>query len=247
LDDLMFKEKSYEKDMRSAEFAMHVAEFELDLAKAALVRIRPVSPGDPEPQRLDVRSPITGRVLKVHQESDANVTPGQKLIELGDPGDLEMEIDVLSADAVKIKPGAKVIVEHWGGEYPLSGRVRLVEPSGFTKTSALGVEEQRVWVIVDFDDPPEKRPSLGDCYRVEVRIIIWEGKDVLKMPSGALFRHENGWAVYVVEDGQAVLRPVQIGRGNGLETQIVSGLREGEQVILHPSDKIKAGAAVVPR
>jgi HlyD family secretion protein len=158
-----------------------------------------------------------------------------------------MEIDVLSADAVKIKPGAKVLIEHWGGDRPLTGRVRVVEPSGFTKVSALGVEEQRVWVIVDFEDPPEKRPSLGDGYRVEVRIIIWEGQNVLKVPSGALFRHADGWAVFVVEDGQAVLRPVQVGRGNGLETQIVSGLRDGEQVILHPSDKIKAGAAVVPR
>jgi HlyD family secretion protein len=247
LDDLMFKEKAYEKELRSAEFALHVAEFELDLAKAALVRIQPISPGDPEPQRLDVRSPITGRVLKVHQESSANVTPGQKLLDLGDPGELEMEIDVLSADAVKIKPGAKVIVEQWGGEYPLGGRVRRVEPSGFTKTSALGVEEQRVWVIIDFDDPPEKRLSLGDGYRVEVRIIIWEGKNVLKVPSGALFPHGPGKAVFVVEDGQAVMRPVEVGRSNGIETQVVSGVREGEQVILHPSDKIKAGAAVVPR
>jgi HlyD family secretion protein len=247
LDDLMFKEKSCRKDLRSADLSLQVAEFELKLAKAALVRTRPVSPGDPNPERLDVRAPITGRVLKVIQESSANVTPGQQLLELGDPVDLEMAIDVLSSDAVKIKPGAKVLVEHWGGDHPLTGKVRLVEPSGFTKVSALGVEEQRVWVIVDFDDPPEKRETLGDGYRVEVRIVIWEGKDVLKVPSGALFRHENGWSVYVVEDGQAVLRPVQVGRGNGIETQIVSGLREGEQVILHPSDKIKAGAAVVPR
>jgi HlyD family secretion protein len=247
LDDLMFKERSALEDSRSANFALHVAEFELELAKAALVRTRPVSPGDPEPQRLDVLSPVTGRVLKVHQESSANVTTGQKLLDLGDPAEIEMAIDVLSADAVKIKPAAKVIVEHWGGEQPLTGRVRLVEPSGFTKVSALGVEEQRVWVIVDFDDPPERRKTLGDGYRVEVRIVVWEGKDVLKVPAGALFRHEGGQAVYVVEDGQAVLRPVRAGRGNGLETQIVSGLREGEQVILHPSDKIKAGTAVVSR
>jgi HlyD family secretion protein len=247
LDDLMFKERSNQEMLRSANFALHVAEFELKLAEAALVRTRPVSPGDPDPQRLDVLSPISGRVLKVHQESSCNVTPGQKLLELGDPAELEMAIDVLSADAVKTKPGARVLVEHWGGEQPLTGRVRLVEPSGFTKTSALGVEEQRVWVIVDFDEPPEKRKTLGDGYRVEVRIVIWEGQDVLKVPAGALFRHEGGHAVYVVEDGQAVLRPVQAGRGNGLETQIVSGLREGEQVILHPSDKIKAGTAVVSR
>jgi HlyD family secretion protein len=247
LDDAIYKEKSNERELTSANFSMQVAEFELELAKAALVRTRLVSPGDPDPQRLDIFSPINGRVLKVHQESSANVTPGQKLLELGDPAELEMEIDVLSADAVKIKPGAKVLIEHWGGDRPLTGRVRVVEPSGFTKVSALGVEEQRVWVIVDFEDPPEKRASLGDGYRVEVRIIIWEGQDVLKVPSGALFRHADGWAVFVVEEGQAVLRPVQVGRGNGLETQIVSGLRDGDQVILHPSDKIKAGAAVVPR
>jgi HlyD family secretion protein len=235
------------EELRAAQFAVQIADFELELARVALVRTRPRSPGDVEPWRVEIRSPINGQVLRVHQESATVVTPGLRLLELGDAADLEAEIDVLSHDAVKIAPGARVLLEHWGGDQPLNGRVRLVEPGGFLKISALGVEEQRVNIIIDFTDPPEKYRRLGDAYRVEARIVIWEGDDVLKVPAGALFRKGDGWAVFVAADGKAELRPVQLGHGNGMETEVLDGLDKGESVILHPSDKIKAGTAVVLR
>ena len=147
-----------------------------------------------------IYSPITGRVLRVLQESAAVVTPGTPLVELGDPSDLEVEIDVLSRDAVKIHPGDTVFLEHWGGEVPLQGRVRVVEPSGFTKISTLGVEEQRVWVIVDLVDPPEKRPTLGDGFRVEARIVIDEARNALRVPTSSLFR--AGEAGCILSEGR---------------------------------------------
>jgi HlyD family secretion protein len=247
LDNALQRERTAIQDVRAGEFAVQVAEFELKQAEAALLRTLPHSPGDPNWPRLEIRSPIDGKVLHLHQESAAVVTAGAKLVELGDPSNLECEIDVLSTDAVKIAPGAKVFLEHWGGEGPLVGRVRRIEPAGFTKTSALGVEEQRVWVLVDFADPPEKWQRLGDAYRVEARIVTWEGEDVRKVPAGSLFRHDGGWAVFVASAGKAVLRPVRIGHSNGLEAEVLDGLAEGEQVVLHPSDKIKDGSAIAPR
>jgi HlyD family secretion protein len=247
LHEAITKERTATEDLRAAQFGVQIAEFELELARAALVRTQATSPGEAEAWRFEIRAPIDGKVLRVFQESSTVVTPGQRLLELGDPADLEVEIDVLSADAVKVKLGARVFLEHWGGERLLEARVRLVEPAGFTKVSALGVEEQRVWVVADLVDPPEKRPTLGDAYRVEARIVIWEGENVLKVPAGALFRHGDGWAVYRVVESRAQLQPVQVGHGNGLETEILDGLTEGDPVILHPSDKIRDGGAVVPR
>jgi HlyD family secretion protein len=246
-DNAVQQEQTNSQDLRAAEFGVRIAEFELDLAQAALVRTRPRSPGEKGEWRVEIRSPITGRVLRVHQESAAVVTPGAKLLEVGDPTDLEAEIEVLSADAVKIRPGAKVLMEHWGGTRPLEGRVRVVEPSGFLKVSALGVEEQRVYVIADFDDPPARRPQLGDAYRVEARIVVWEGEHVLKVPAGALFRRGDAWAVFVVREGRARLQAVQVGPSNGLETEVRDGLQEGDPVIPHPSDKITDGVAVRTR
>lgn len=195
--------------------------------------------------RFEITSPITGRVLRVPQESAAVVTPGTPLIELGDPRDLEIEVDVLSRDAVRINPGDRVLLEHWGGDHPIEGVVRLVEPSGFTKISALGVEEQRVNAIIDFaGDPP---PTLGDAFRVEARIVVWEAPDVLQVPNGALFRSGGEWAVYAIADGRATLRTIRIGQRNELATQILEGLSEGDAVILHPSDQIAPGVRVTPR
>jgi HlyD family secretion protein len=154
---------------------------------------------------------------------------------------------VLSRDAVKVHPGDTVLLEHWGGEAPLIGRVRVVEPSGFTKISTLGVEEQRVWVIVDFVDPIEKRPTLGDAYRVEARIIIDEARNVLKIPSSALFRVGGDTAVFRVESNVAHEHKVKVGRQNGLEAEILEGLSEGDQVVLHPSDQIKDGVKIRQR
>ncbi len=247
LEAAQHKERMAQEDMKAAQFALQIADFELDLAKAALKRTWPHSPGDVDSWRFEVRAPVSGRVLRVFQESSVIVTPGQQLLEVGDPGDLEVEVDVLSSDAVKIAPGAKVFLEHWGGEQPLLGQVRLVEPSGFMKRSALGVEEQRVNVIIDFVDPPEKRSRLGDAYRVEARIVIWSADNVLKVPSGSLFRRGDDWAVFAIEDGRAQLRRVAVGRSNALETEITSGLEEGTTVILHPGDKIQPGSRVVAR
>jgi HlyD family secretion protein len=241
------KERMALEEMKTAQFALQIADFELDLARAALTSTRPRSPGDPDSWRFEVRAPVSGRVLRVFQESCVIVTPGQQLLEVGDPSDLEVEVDVLSSDAVKIPPDARVILEHWGGEQPLLGQVRLVEPSGFMKRSALGVEEQRVNVIIDFLDLPEKRRRLGDAYRVEARIVIWSADKVLKVPSGSLFRRGDEWAVFSIEDGRAQLRRIQVGRSNGLETEITSGLEAGATVVLHPGDKIQRGSRVLPR
>jgi HlyD family secretion protein len=241
------KERMAAEDLKTAQFARRIADYELDLARAALTRTRPQSPGESGNWRFEVRAPVSGRVLRVFQESSAIVTPGQQLLEVGDPADLEVAVDVLSSDAVKIAPEAKVILEHWGGDKPLLGRVRLVEPSGFMKRSALGVEEQRVNVIIDLLDPPEKRGRLGDAYRVEARIVIWSADKVLKVPSGSLFRRGDDWSVFVVEDGTAQLRRVEVGRSNALETEITAGLEEGATVILHPGDKIQPGIRVQPR
>jgi HlyD family secretion protein len=247
LESAEHKERMAQEDTKTAQFAIQIADFELDQARAALIRTRPASPGDADSWRFEIQAPVSGRVLRVFQESSAIVTPGQQLLEVGDPADLEVEVDVLSSDAVKIAPGAKVILEHWGGEKPLLGQVRLVEPSGFMKRSALGVEEQRVNVIIDFVDPPEKRGRLGDAYRVEARIVIWSADKVLKVPSGCLFRRGDDWAVFTIESSLAQLRRVAVGRSNALETEITSGLEEGAVVILHPGDKIQPGSRVVPR
>jgi HlyD family secretion protein len=196
---------------------------------------------------LPIYSPIDGRVLRVFQESAAVVTPGTPLVELGDPSDLEVEIDVLSRDAVKIKPGDLVLLEHWGGTRPLKGQVRVVEPSGFTKISTLGVEEQRVNVIVDLVDPAVERFSLGDGFRVEARVVIDEARDALKAPTSALFRAGSKSAVFQVVDGVVREQEVKVGRQNGLEAEILEGLSEGDKVVLHPSDRIEAGVKVRQR
>lgn len=235
------------EDVKTAQLGVQIAEHELELARAALVRTRPRSPGDAELWRFEIHSPIDGRVLRVVQESTAVVTPGQKLLEVGDPSDLEVEVDLLSSDAVKVVPGAKAFFEHWGGETPLMGRVRLVEPAGFLKISALGVEEQRVNVILDFDGPPEPRARLGDAYRVEARIVVWEADDVLKAPAGALFRQGDDWAVYAVVNGRTELRRLRVGPSNGMEREVLEGLQDGDTVVLHPGDRITPGVRVVAR
>lgn len=247
LDRAEHKERTAQEEQRVAQFAVLIAEFELEQARAALLRTQPRNASDPDAWRFDIRSPIHGKVLRVFQESATVVTPGTRLLELGDPADLECEIDVLSTDAVKIVPGATVLLEHWGGEQPLLARVRVVEPAAFMKVSALGVEEQRVWVIADFIDPPAKRKTLGDGYRVEVRIVVWERQNVLKAPAGALFRQDDKWGVFVVESGRARWRPVRVGKSNGLETEVLDGLQEGDVVVLHPGDRIRNGIGVVPR
>lgn len=239
--------RSRSEELRSAQFAQQISQFELELAKAALPN--PVSGSDSiaAEWKIEIHSPIDGRVLRVLHESAGIVTPATELLELGDPVDLEIVVDVLSSDAVRIEPGARTLLVHWGRDESLEGRVRLVEPAAFTKISALGVEEQRVNVVIDFADGAARRPSLGDAYRVEARIVVWHADGVLKVPGSALFRHEEQWSVYEVVDGRATLRPVEIGHRNDLEAEILSGLAENAVVILHPSDRIVDGTRVEAR
>jgi HlyD family secretion protein len=242
------REQVRAEEVKAAEAGEKVAAFNLLVAKAALIESSPKSALPIENGKREIYSPITGKVLKVYQESATTLTPGEPILILGDPSDLELEIEVLSTDAVKIAPGNPVIIERWGGDYPLMGRVRLIEPMARTKISALGVEEQRVKVIADFTDPPEKWSRLGDEYRVEARIVVWEAADVVRVPTGALFRTpDGGWAVYALREGRAVLTPVQIGHTNGREAEVLAGLQPGDRVVLHPSDRVQDGRAIVGR
>jgi HlyD family secretion protein len=235
LDNAELKSSTADEELKAADFGVRIATFELEQAQAVLSGGKNHAAGAP----FEIRSPVSGELLRVFQESESFVQSGTRLLEVGDPRDLEMEIDVLSADAVKIKAGDKVLVEHWGGDAPLLGRVRLIEPAGFLKISALGVEEQRVNVIADFVDSPETYRALGDAYRIEARIVISEADDVLKVPTAALFRRGEEWAVFVADHGRAVLRPVKIGRRNDLEAEVLSGVSENEPVLVHPSDRIQ--------
>lgn len=230
---------------RSAEFNVETARYELEAANSMLDYS--FAGDDTQLERVAVRSPISGRVLKVARECEGPVTTGEPLLEVGDPTALEIEVDVLSADAVKIKPGMQVEFERWGGDELLTGIVRIVEPVGFTRTSALGVDEQRVSIISDFTSPAELWQRLGDGYRVEARFILWQQDDVLQLPGSSLFRYNNGWAVFVVEGGRAVRRKVEVGRRNGLAAQILKGVEEGESVINHPAENVDDQVRVMVR
>jgi len=241
------EERRTAQSLKSAEFAQQVANFELEVAKAALQRTQLGGSAEQNKEQMEIRSPITGRVLRVIQESSTVVSPGLPLLELGDPSQMEVEVDVLSADAAMILPGARVWLDQWGGARPLEARVRLVEPSGFTKISALGVEEQRVNVIADFVVPIDQRAQLGDAFRVEAKIVVWESDHALKVPAGSLFRQGPSWAVYLVEGRFVERREVTIGRNNGVEAEVLEGLKEGDRVVLHPSDKLQNGSYIVSR
>jgi HlyD family secretion protein len=237
--------RTAEEDVHSGEFSVKIAEFELQQARAAQIRssTTDVKEGD----RFEIYCPVDGEILRVFQESAAKLPAGTRLMEIGDRGNLEVEVDVLSSDAVRISPGAKIYLEHWGAQFPLRARVRLIEPQAFLKVSALGVEEQRVIILADFIDPPKARQRIGDAYRVEARIVIWEGKDVLKVSAGACFRNGDGWAVYRILNGRARLTEIRIGHSSGLEVEILDGVRENDQVVAYPSDRVHDGARVVPR
>jgi HlyD family secretion protein len=234
--------QSLARTLQSAEFSVRAAEHQLEVARASLIQTRGGGGG-----AVPLHSPIDGVVLRRLHESEAVVPMGQPLIEVGDLDDLEIVADLLSSAAVKVRAGQAVSIEQWGGERPLRGRVQRVEPSGFTKISALGVEEQRVNVLVDFEEPREVWRRLGDGYRVEVRIVVWSAADVLKVPTSSLFRHEADWAVYAVENGVARRRIVEVGQRGGLEAEILGGVTAGEQIIVYPSDAIREGAKVGER
>jgi HlyD family secretion protein len=191
---------------------------------------------------FSVHAPVRGQVLRVLQESEGVVPAGAPLVEIGNPLALEVVVDVLTTDAVDIRPGARVRIERWGGASALTGHVRQVEPSAFTRLSALGVEEQRVNIVIDLDAPHERWASLGDGYRVEASIVVWVGHDRLLVPVGAVFRQGEGWATYVVKDGRTRLRTVELGRRSAAEIEVVGGLRAGDRVVLYPTDNVRDGA-----
>ena len=230
-------------EQRAAQYAVASARHELEAARSTLRYPESASAAD----LVALRAPVAGKVLKILHKSEGMVASGQPLLEMGDPAALEVEVDLLSADAVRIRPGMRVVFERWGGALALEGVVRVIEPAGFTKVSALGVEEQRVWVIVSFTSPATQWQGLGDGYRVEASFILWEGQDVLQIPASALFRDGEGWAVYAVEQGQAVKRRVQVGQRNGLSAQVLAGIQAGDKVVNHPDDRVRDGVRVVAR
>lgn len=242
LDRAEARLRSAEAQRRAANYAVEVAQGEREAAHAALQFA--AGEGVKSPQTVAIKAPVDGAVLKIYRESEGAVAVGTPLIEIGNPNALEVEVDVLSADAVRLQPGTPVRFERWGGEQTLQGAVRRIEPVGFTKVSALGVEEQRVWVIADLTSPPAKWQRLGDGYRVEATFVLWERDDVLQVPANALFRRGDGWAVYVVNASRAEQRAVQLGQRNGLAAQILQGIAEGEAVITHPSDEVMDGVRV---
>jgi HlyD family secretion protein len=237
--------RSRQTELLSARYAEQVATHQLEDAMAALGWQDKKGAGGGEP--FVVTPPAPGLVLRVVHQSAGPVSPGTPLLEVGDLASLEVVAEVLTRDAVGLRPGMKVELERWGGTRPLPGRVREVEPSAFTKVSPLGTEEQRVNVIVEIDTPVADRPQLGDGYELEARIITWEGQDVVQMPASALFRRGDGWAAFVVQRGRARLRPVTVGHRNALQVEVLAGLSPSEEVILHPGDTVRDGARVAVR
>lgn len=247
LDDAQRRERTAAAGLAEAKAQVSMREHERDRAQAALLAPNTQHAEAKDCACIEVHAPITGKVLRVLQKSEGVVTSSMPLVEVGDPRELEIVVDLLSADAVRVAAGQRVYIEGWGEPEPLNGVVQRVEPFGFTKVSALGIEEQRVNVIIDFTDPPERWQRLGHGYRVEPRIVLWEADDVLKIPLPALFRDGDQWAVFAERHGSAELRHVEIGRDNGLEAEVVKGLEAGERVVLHPSDKVSDGVRLVAR
>ena len=227
--------------------ALDMRKFELQRARAQLVSPAETTQNAEKCACVSLRAPVDGRILRILQQSENVVPAGTPLVEIGDPRDLEIVVDLLTADAVKVRPGQRVIIDEWGGGHPLEGRVRLVEPFGFTKISALGIEEQRVNVIIDIVSPRGEWMHLAHGYQVEARIVLADEKNALKVPLTALFRDGDDWAVFVAERNRAVLRHVTLGRRTDTEAETLSGLAAGEHVVLHPSDRVADGVRIAAR
>ena len=247
LDAARRRARTAEAALQESRAGLRVSESELEQARARLV-----APGGRRDPGADcecvlVRSPVSGRILRVLTESEGVVTSGAPLVEVGDPQRLEVVVDLLSTEAVKVQPGQAVLIESWGGPAPLQAAVRRVEPFGFTKVSALGVEEQRVNVVIDLIDPPERWQRLGHGFRVEPRIVLWQSPDVLKVPLSALYREGTAWRVFRDDNGRARPIAVRIGHENGLEAEVLEGLTVGDRVVTHPSDRVSAGARIERR
>ncbi len=239
LDRAEFEARIRSEELSSAAFATKVAAEQVRVARAALL-----GEGAARDRHVEVLAPASGRVLRVLQQSEGVVLAGTPLVEVGNPEVLELVVDLLTTDAVRVQPGTPLSVQGWGGDRALAARVRRVEPSAFTKLSALGVEEQRVNVIAMLTDPRRDWAALGDGFRIEARFVLWEGADVLKVPQGAAFRRGDGWAVYRVVSRRARLTPVRIGHRGETEVEVLDGLEPGAVVVVHPGDRVEDGAPV---
>ncbi|HKJ63375.1 MAG TPA: HlyD family efflux transporter periplasmic adaptor subunit [Hyphomicrobiales bacterium] len=252
LDRAQREARAADAGVATARAAITMKEADLANVRARLINFSD-DPGQPDPAYdkstpISLKAPVSGRILRVMQESETTMAAGAPILEIGNvSNDLEIVAELLSTDAVRVERGDRVIIEDWGGDEDLAGTVERIEPWGFTKLSALGVEEQRVNVIIRFDDPPEKRASLGHGFRVEVRIVVWEDKNALVVPSSALFREDGGWAVFEVVDGAAGLRPLKIGRNNGIQAQVLDGIEEDRTIILYPGPGLSDGTRVERR
>ena len=242
LEDVQRQVTTLERALESAEFAIRTAVHQLEVARASLMQTRAGSVAT-----IPLVTPLSGVVLRLLQESARVVPTGEPLLEIGNLDDLEIVADFLSTAVVNVKAGQPVLIEQWGGDKALRGRVRRVEPSGFTKISALGVEEQRVNVLIDFEEPREVQQRLGDGYRVEARIVVWSKDNVVKVPTSSLFRDGTQWAVYKVVDSTAQRQIVDVGQRSGLEAEVLRGLAEGDQIVVYPSDAIRPGVELARR
>lgn len=244
--DLAFTTAS--RALEAAQQAEHAAQHDVAVARAALWQLQGEVAGSQKTQKLwQIASPIQGHVLRVLQESAGVVAAGTPLLELADAADLEVVVDVLTTDAVQMRPGTPVRIEQWGLDQPLEGRVRVIEPGAFTKVSALGVEEQRVNVIIDIVSPFTQWQTLGDNYRIDARILVYSRDNALKVTTSALFREHQQWMVLVVNNGRAQKRAVQVGRRNAVEAVVETGVAEDDQVIIYPSDAVRDGIRVKRR
>jgi len=245
LDSTATSARAASERLQAAESAVRGALHDLESANAAL--IEPGSTGGNGSRGLRITSPVDGVVLKRHHESEAVVPAGAPILEVADPARLEVVADFLSTDAVRMRPGMRALIERWGGGKALEATIRRVEPAGFMKVSALGVEEQRVWVIADLDAPRSEWQTLGDGYRVEMRVVLWQSDGVLQVPTSALFRgSDGGWAVFADHDGVARTASVEVGHRNGQAAEVVSGLTVGDRVIVHPPDSVEDGTRIAP-
>jgi HlyD family secretion protein len=247
LEDAQRAHQSLQAALETAIAARQARQAELERARAQLISPTEARVKSDDCACVPIRSPVDGSILKILHKSEGVVSAGEPLVEIGDPADLEIVADLLSSDAVKVEPGQRVIIDNWGGDKPLQGVVKRIEPFGFTKVSALGIEEQRVNVIIDFTSPRTTWARIAHGFQVDARIVLWEGKSVLKLPLTALFRNGDTWAVFIDDQGVARKREVTLGHRTGLHAEIVDGLSAGERILLHPSDKITEGVRIEAR